>query len=179
MGLVLSAVILGAIYLLKIFLPQFVIEVAHSESIVNIGRYIDTHKWAWYLASFILSFISYYLMCGACCRKRVLNYKETLLIVFIVLFLYIIKEFLPNQFTALNFSFMLIGPLVMHGDFKITTVHFVLMNLLQTITLEIRGLQFMISDFNYATLIVLMIDVYILEALIYFYYNYKTEKEIL
>jgi hypothetical protein len=177
MGLILSAVILGVIYILKIFAPNFVIEVAQIDSITRIGHYIDTHKWAWYLASFCLSFISYYLMCGACCKKKTLNNKEILIIISIILFLYFSKEFLPKQYTNLNICFMVVTPCILKADFKATTVHFLSSNLLQTVTLEIRGLQLMISNFNYATLIILMIDGYILELLLYFMYNYKTEKE--
>ena len=97
MGLIMSGAILGAIYLLKIFMPQFVINVAHIDSIVNIGHYIDTHKWAWYLASFILSFITYYLVCCASCKVKKLNVKQILIVVVAVLLLFIVKEFCKFQ----------------------------------------------------------------------------------
>lgn len=175
MGLLLSAVILGAIYFLKIFMPQFVIEVAHIESIVRIGHYIDTHKWAWYAASFILSFITYYLVCCASCKVKKLNAKQILIVVASVLLLFLVKEFLPNQYTSLNISSMVLLPLIMKGDFKATVVVFVLTNFLQTMTLEIRNLALMISDFNFATLIILSIDYYVLATLLYFYFNFKEE----
>jgi hypothetical protein len=47
---------------------------------------------------------------------------------------------------------------------------------LQSITLSIRNLSVMISDFNFATLIVLMLDYYILAFLLYQFFNYKKEK---
>lgn len=175
MGLILSAVILGAIYLLKIFVPEFVIEVAHIESIVNIGHYIDTNKWAWYLVSSILSFFTYYLICCGCCEKKFLNNKETLIVVATVIIMYAIKEFLPSQYTACNFISMILLPLLMKGNFKNTVITFSALNLLQTITLEIRGLSLLIIDFNYATLIILMIDYYILQVLLYFTFNFEKE----
>lgn len=70
MGLILSGVILLSLYILKLIFPSFVVETAQNEQICKIGRYIDTHKWAWYLASSILSFTVYYLSCCACCRNR-------------------------------------------------------------------------------------------------------------
>lgn len=66
MGLILSGAILLFLYILKLIFPSFVIETAQNEQICKIGRYIDTHKWAWYLASSILSFTLYYL---SCCSK--------------------------------------------------------------------------------------------------------------
>ena len=177
MGLLLSAIILGSIYLIKIFMPHFVIEVAHIESIVNIGHYIDTHPWAWYAATSIFSFVNYYLICCACCKKKYLVAKEILMIVATILILFVAREFLPNQYTSLNISSMVVLPFLIKGDFKATTIVFVFTNFLQTITGEIRGILSMVSDFNYATLMVLTIDFYIVSVLFYFYFNYEKEKE--
>lgn len=176
MGLVLSASILGLVYLLKIFCPEFVIQVAHTESIVTIGRYIDTHKWAWYLVSIILSFAVLYLHCCACCKKKKLSYNELLIIAIALTIMFISKEFLPNQYTIINLSSNIVLPYLMKADFKATTVCFVAINLLQTLTLEIRDLSAMIIDFNFATFLILMIDIYIVQVLLYFLFNYEKEK---
>lgn len=176
MGLVLSAVILGVIYLLKVFVPQFVIEVAHTESIIAIGRYIDTHKWAWYLVSFALSFFVCYFTFCSCCRKKRLTLKETIITIGCILILYAIKEFLPTQYTSLNISIMVLMPMIFGGDFKATAISFTVMNFMQTLTLDIRGLSLMISDFNFATLLILCIDSYIIVWLLYCYFNFNEEK---
>lgn len=176
MGLILSASILGVIYFLKICFPSFVIEVAQIDSITRIGHYIDTHKWAWYLATFIITFVSYYLICGASCGVKKLTAKQNLIIVITILILFLSREFLPAQYTALNFISMILLPLLFNGEFKNTVVVFSFVNFLQTITLEIRGLSLMIADFNFATFTILMIDVYILESLLYFLFNFKKEK---
>ena len=167
MGLIISAALLGVIYLLKIFVPEFVIEVAHIDSIVAIGHYIDGHKWAWYLASAIVSFVSYYLICCACCKKKSLNSVEIIIVVSTILILFIIREFLPNQYTVCNMSSLVLLPLLMKGDFKTTVIVFMATNFLQSITLEIRNLAVM------ATALILTIDFYILEFLLYSYFNYK------
>lgn len=177
MGLILCGAILGGVYILKIFFPNFVIEVAHIESITRIGHYIDNHKWAWYLASIAISFSSCYIGCCACCRKKSLTYKELLVVLCTVIVLYCIKEFLPSQFTALNLSSMLLLPLIFKGDFTATVVYFSATSFLQTITLEIRNLNMMIADSNFATGLILLIDIYILQVLLYLYFNYKTEEQ--
>lgn len=175
MGLILSAVMLGAIYILKIFLPHFVIEVAHVESIVQLGHYIDTHQWAWYLATFVISYFVYFFYCCACCSKNKLHTKEHLIIVITIIALFVIKNYMPMQYTAINLISMLVLPLIFGGIFKNTVVCFSVVNLLQTLTVEIRGLSFMIIDFNFATFLILTIDVYIIEVLLYFLFNYKKE----
>lgn len=175
MGLILSAIILGAIYLLKIFMPQFVIEVAHIESVVRIGHYIDTHKWAWYLASTVLSFFIYYFYCCACCQKKTLNRKDLIIVVATILALFVVREFLPNIYTTSNVCSMIVLPFFMKSDYKATVFCFISTTIMQALTLEIRNLTTMISDFNFATLMVLMIDYYILLMLLYFYYNFESE----
>ncbi len=175
MGLILSASILGVIYFLKICFPQFVIEVAQIDSITRIGHYIDTHKWAWYVATFIITFVSYYLICGASCGIKKLNAKQNLIIAITIIILFLSREFLPAQYTALNFISMILLPLLFDGKFKNTVVVFSFVNFLQTITLEIRNLSLMIADFNFATFTILMIDVYILESLLYFLFNFEKE----
>jgi hypothetical protein len=173
MGLIISAALLGAIYLLKIIVPEFVIEVAHIDSIVAIGHYIDEHKWAWYLASAIVSFVSYYLICCACCKKKSLNGVEIIIVVSTILILFIIREFLPSQYTSANISSMILLPFIMKADFKATTVVFVATNFVQTITGEIRNIAALITDFNFATALIVTIDFYILEFLLYSYFNFK------
>jgi hypothetical protein len=175
MGLLISAIILGAVYLLKIFLPQFVIEVAHIDSIVNIGHYIDTHKWAWFLVSFIMSFLAYYFYCCATCGKNKLTNKEILIIISTILILFGIKGLIPNIYTVVNVVTLIVLPYIFKSNFKNTVVCFSFTNILQVLTLEIRGIGTMIIDFNYATLLILMIDYYILSVLLYFYFNYKEE----
>lgn len=176
MGLILSAVMIGAIYLLKILCPHFVIEIAHNEQICAIGRYIDTHKWAWYLATFFISYFVYFFYCCACCSKKNLSIKENLIICATIIILFFIKEFLPAQYTQVNLITMVFFPFLFNGIFKNTVICYSFVNLLQTITLEIRGLSLMIIDYNFATFMILTIDAYILDILFYCLFNNRKEK---
>lgn len=173
MGLILCAVILVLVYVAKIFFPEMVVEVAQIKSISRIGHYIDTHKWAWYVASVTLSFFIYYFYCCACCKKKTLSIKEIIYILIAIFVVYFSQKFLPNQQTSINISSMIILPCLMKGDFKATTICFVATNFIQTITGEIRNIIFMVIDFNFATLIILMIDYYILIFLLYMAFNFK------
>lgn len=175
MGLILCAGLLLVIYIAKLFFPNFVIEISHTENILKIGHYIDNHKWAWYLATFIVTFVSYYLICCACCKAKILKIKELLMIAITIVILFLIKEFLPSQYTSTNISSMILLPFLMKGNFKATTIVFVATNFLQTMSLEIRGLSLLIADFNYATFLILTIDYYIVCLLFYFLFNYERE----
>lgn len=121
------------------------------------------------------TFISYYLICCACCCKKFLSYKEIVIILTTIVLLFVIKEFLSNQYTSANISSMILLPFIMKGNFKATTIVFVSTNFLQTMSLEIRNLGLRISDINYATFMILTIDYYIICALLYFLFNHKKE----
>lgn len=177
MGLILCGAILVFLYMLKIFFPSFVVETAQSEKICKIGNYIDTHKWAWYLANSVLSFIVMSLLCCSACRKKTLNWKEILIIVADIAFMYIIKAFLPKYYTAFNYISMILLPCIMGARLIPTTITFVSLMLVQTFTLEIRNIGLMITDCNFATLLILVIDVYLFQILLYLAMNYKREEK--
>ena len=176
MGLLISGVILLSIYALKFFVPEFVVEVAQIEGIVEFGRFVESNKWCWYLASSVVSFTSYYLICCACCRKKWLTRKEVVIILVTIFLLFFTREFIPSQYTSANISSMILLPCLMKADFKATTVVFIATNFLQTITGEIRNIAALVTDFNFATALILTIDIYILEVLLYFYFNYERKE---
>ena len=175
MGLILSAVILGAIYLLKIFMPHFVIGVAHIDRIVEIGHYIDTHKWAWYVASITLTFFIFYFLCCASSGRKKLEIKELFIMCAVFLSVYIVREFANEYYMAFNYVSMIVAPCLCKGKMINTTICFSSLMFLQVATLSIRNLATMISDANFATLLILMIDYYILIILLYLAFNYKKE----
>ena len=131
MGLILCGVLLIAIYLIKIIFPQLVIEISQIETITIIGHYIDNNKWAWYLVSFVISFFSGYLICCACCEKKSLNYKENLILAISIIFVYSLKELIPEYYTAVSYIHLIALPCILKGKFTNTTIIFSSLILLQ------------------------------------------------
>ena len=173
MGIILCFALLITIYVFKIFFPSIVIEIAQIESITKIGHYIDTHKWAWYLASFIFGFVNYYFYCCACKAKYYLLPKECLIVFIVNALLLCSNWLLPKYYTTLNFISMILLPFILKGYYKNNVVCFTAINIVQLLTLEIRNISLMIINFNYATLMILMIDYYIFTILLYLLFNYK------
>lgn len=173
MVLIICAGLLVVIYFIKLLFPNFVIEISHIDSIVKFGVFIDSHIWLSYILNTILSFAIYYLICCACCGKKSLSWKENLIILATIVVGYFIREFLPNQYQVINLGSTLFLPLLFKGKFFNTVVIWLITNFLQTITLEIRNISALIYSFNFATLIILMIDYYIMLVLLYMLFNYK------
>lgn len=184
MGLIIFGAILTAFYLAKLIFPEFVVELAQIESVVKFGEYVDTHKWAYYLFSFIVSFVVGYFYCGACCRKKRLQFKDLCMIAIMVVSLLLIKEFVPQYYAILNTILMLLVPTLICCTDKCTDIKYLYSNvttfsiyyLAQLFSLEIRNLATMITYGNTATLTILLIDVYIWAVLLYNYFNYKENK---
>ena len=96
MGLIICGVLLVTVYLLKLIVPGFVVGVAEVDAVVKFGEYIDTHEWAHYIFSFIVSFATYYFYCCACCRKKMISWKDAILISVVIIGLLFVSKLLPD-----------------------------------------------------------------------------------
>lgn len=176
MGLVVMAIITAGLLILKIIFPEFVVETAQSEWIVSLGEYIDTHKWAWYVASAILSIIMNFFYCCACCKKKTLSKVEWCYILLSIVISFAIREHSPQYYTTANWCFAVLLPCIMHCDPIALGVCFTVNILGQATTLYIRNIISMVANYNFATLLVLMIDLYIWLILLYFIFNFKKKE---
>ena len=185
MGLIIFIGILLSIYIVKIINPGFIVGVAETDSIVKLGTYIDTHKWAYYLATGIMSFVVEYLYCCACCRKIKLTLKDLAVVIISVAISLLSQAFIPQFFSIIDVCLLVAMPMVInlmdknrdsnkHYSFGLT---FIIHNIAQIISLQIRDIALMVANYNFATLIIIMIDVYIWLFILYFYFNFKKESK--
>lgn len=183
MGLIILVGILVTIYCVKIINPTFIVGVAETESIVKVGQFIDSHKWAYYIITTLVSFVVYWLFCCASCRKSKLNWKENLVIVITIIILFICEKYFSFMYYEINMLSMIIVPAIilkmnnqtsikyLYSVITCTTINFIS----QALSLQIRNIGLMIASYNYATLIVLLIDAYIWLFVLYCYFNIKKE----
>lgn len=184
MGLIIFGAILVGLYLLKFIFPEFVVSVAQIDAVTKFGNYVDTHMWAYYLFSFVVTFIVGYFYCGACCRKKRLKGIDMVLISLMIIILFVIERLLPQYYIVFNTILMLVVPCLIciidkKSDIKYlysTVTTFSIYYLAQLFSLEIRNLSAMITFANTATFTILTIDFYIWVILLYNYYNFKEAK---
>lgn len=183
MGLIIFIGILVGIYLIKLINPGFVVGVAETESVVRLGQYIDSHKWAYYLATALICFIAGYFYCGACCKKKILNWKDLIVLTLYVVASLLVQLFIPQYFSVIDVCLMIGMPMIINAmdknvdaskiySFGIT---FIIHNLSQIISLQIRDIGLMIAQYNFASYLILLIDGYIWLFILYFYFNFKKE----
>lgn len=185
MGLIICGVLLVAIYLLKIIVPNFVVGVAEVDVIVRFGEYVDTHWWAYYIFTFVTSFATFYVYSCASCRVKYLNWKGCLVITVAIIALLLIEKFAIDWYLVTNIVLLIVCPAVICYLNKVTetkyiysiVVCFAFENLAEVLSLQIRDISTAISYPNSATYFILLIDVFIWQILLYNYYNYKEIRE--
>lgn len=184
MGLIIFGAILIALYLLKFICPEFVVKIAQIEPIVKFGNYVNSHLWAYYLFTTIVSFAIGYFYCCACCRKRKLRLVDCCIVLLQVLLMAIVQKFLPDYYLSLSIITMLLCPVIIcmidrRSEIKYfysTISTFSIHSIAQILSLSIRDISLRITFPNVATLNILLIDLFIWMILLYNFYNYKENK---
>ena len=185
MGLIILIGILITIYCVKIINPEFIVGVAETESIVKLGNYIDTHKWAYYLANVLISFIVEYFYCCACCKKRKLGVRDIIIVIISITISLLAQTFIPQFFSVIDICLLIAMPMIINAmdrnydasKFYSFGITFIVHNLAQIVSLQIRDLSLMISQHNFASYIILLIDAYIWLFIMYNLFNFKREKK--
>lgn len=183
MGLILTGGFLFFLYVIKMAYPTFVVGVAELPSIVKIGTYIDNHIWAYYLFTFITSFITSYFHNCACVGEKRLDIKDVGIVSLGIIFLMSIQNIAFAQFQMINDFIMILTPSILCFMKKKTEIKHFYMTVLclgvnvfgQIISLEIRDISTMITYPNSATFTILLIDAYIWSFLLYAFSNYRKE----
>ena len=179
MGLILIVIIYAIFFLLKVLNPSFVVGVAELQGVVKFGTYIDSQMWAYYLFNGLISFVTYYVYCCACCRKKYLNYRECTLVLLFVIIGYIFYEVAPVIATPFNNVSLVLLPaiiLFLNKTKDIKCVYSIAMcfsthTLLQYVQSLIKDISTLISYPNSATFTILTIDGFIWLVILYLFYN--------
>lgn len=97
-----------AMYIAKFFFPLEFVFVVENPRLIAIGNYVDTHKWAYYPATFGFCFLTYWLFICAACRKQFLNKKELWITVLVILVSYLFSGIVPEMSSYIDIACMLL-----------------------------------------------------------------------
>ena len=183
MGLLLCCGILVTFYILKLACPEFIVGVAELPAILELGNFVDTHKWAYFLYNVIIGSLGAYVYCGACCRTYKFKIYSYGVIVLSNILLSTINLIYPNYYTAFNYVIFIITPFVLcvlektvtSKTFVSTVVCFTVDIISQILSAEIRNLFVLTTNINSATMTILLIDTWIWRFLLLSFYNHKKE----
>lgn len=99
--------ILG-LYIGKLLYPENFIFILENPRLIAIGNYIDTHRWAYYFASFGFCFATYWLFVCAACRKKYLVKKELRIATIVIIISYLLSEIAPSMSSYIDIVCMLL-----------------------------------------------------------------------
>ena len=173
--LVLVVVFLVGLYVLKIFFPEQFVMAISNPKLIEIGNYIDTHKWAFYIYGFITSSITYFLYFNACFKQWRFNWKQWLVFIVVILGnfgLSFVDTTLCATFSILS---MLLVPLIFKADMRYTAVVFSTHYLAQSLTLSIRNLPMYFVNINSIIMALVTLEMYFWLLLFYVYPHIKKE----
>lgn len=171
--LVLTVVFLCFLYVAKIFFPQDFVMCIENERLIQIGSFIDNHKWACYLFGTFTSFVTYWLYCCASCHKRVLNIKENLIILLVIIGS-ILLSFINNEMVGLySVLSMLLLPILFKGNAKSAILIYCTHYTAQWLTLKIRNFPMYMTNINSLSLFATNLECIGWLILFYIVFNYN------
>ena len=173
--LALVVIFLGAVYVLKIFLPEQFVFIIENEQLITIGRYVDSNIWLYNIIAVITSFISYWLYLGAVLKKYVLHWKELIAVAVAIAVTHLLYEFDQGLYSAASIAFMLLIPMIFKAEYKPVAIVFSIHCISQNLSLTIRNIPSLLTNVNFASVFLLTAESYLWLLLFYLYYNYKEE----
>lgn len=173
--LVLVGVFLAAMYILKGFYPQEFVLAVENQTIINIGKYIDSHGWLYTVCCMFTSFITYWLYICASSHRLFLKWYECVILLIASLGIRLIGLYVDTDLrTVISMCSFFVLPAVMGCDLKTLSVVYTVHSISQFLTLKIRNLPLFFTNIpNFVNMILLTLECYMWLVLMYIIFNYK------
>ena len=173
----LVVVFLISLYILKIFLPEQFIMIIENDNLIAIGNFVDNNLWLHILLGIITSFITYWLYIGAVTRKWCLNWKEIILVVISIALTQALYDYNSTLASGISIISMIAIPTISNANLKDVAIVFSIHSLSQILSTLIRDLPFLLTNVNYATILLMGMECYFWLLLFYLYFNIKGESK--
>lgn len=174
----LVVIFLAGLYVLKIFFPeQFVLSV-ENKTIVNIGVYIDTHEWLYYLFGIFTSFLTYWFYLCAVCKRWYLKWYEIIIVLLVIGASIGFTFWDINIYSAFSVITFIALPYIFGSNIKSVAICFSIHSLSQVLSLSIRNLPIYMTNVNSLSLFITNLECIFWLLLFYFYNNYNKEEKL-
>ena len=164
---------LFAFWTIKLFGGNFFEIVVQNENFIAFSDLVQ-NTWLKYLVSFITIFVGNYLTLGAVCQKFYFKGKQSILVWFSIISMWIVANFIEIDFLKMWYGYvviLLIGVIYQTKWKKLYGLLAIFFDLLFTIiSMCVRNIPFLVSS-NYMMSIIMSIDLYIMATLYYLYAN--------
>lgn len=171
----LVVIFLCGLYILKGLFPERFIMIIENKNLILIGEFVDNNLWLHIILACITSFITYWLYFGAVLRKWVLCWRELLAILITIIVTQILYSFDETYSLASGIAIisMLLIPCMDGAALKDVAIVFSVHYMSQLLSTLIRNLPLLLTNINYATILLMGIESYFWLLLFYLYFNSK------
>lgn len=163
-------------YILKFFFPEEFVMMIENENIVAIGAFIDARPWLTEICDIIFTFITYWLYIGAVTQKPCLTLKEVIMVTIAIVATHTAYYFDANLCSALSVAFMIAIPAISDARLRPVAIVFTIHSISQILATSIRSLPTLLTNVNYATILLMAFESYFWLLLFYLHYNIKKEE---
>ena len=182
--LVLTVVFLCFLYVAKIFFPQEFVMCIENERLVQIGSFIDNHKWLSYIVGIAIGFLGDYLYFGAVTRKLKLSLKLILVIltynvIYNGFYTFLNPEYIieyQELFIIATTVYMIFLPCLFTKELLPLSISYSVTGISQQLSLSIRNFAMLLTNVNSITMICFSAESYLWLVLCYILFNYKKEE---
>lgn len=179
--LVLTVVFLCFLYVAKMFFPQEFVMCIENERLIQIGSFIDNHKWMSYIVGILIGFLGDYLYFGAVTRQTKINIKLLLIIIgYNLIYNYFYTFVSPNLlfeyqelFVLSSTCYMIFVPCLFTRELLPLSITYCASYISQTLSLEIRNFATLLTNVNSITMICFSAEAYLWLLLCFILFNYK------
>lgn len=173
--LALVVIFLSALYILKCFFPEQFVMVIENDKLILIGSFVDAHLWLHIILACITSFITYWLYLCAVLHKWYLNWKELTMVLIAIAITQVLYSF-NETYTIANgvaIMSMLVIPCLSQATLKDVCIVYSVHSMAQLLSTSIRSLPLLLTNINYATILLMGVESYFWLLLFYLYFNIK------
>lgn len=181
----LVVIFLCALYVAKIFFPEQFAMSIQNQTLVNIGTYIDTHAWSYFITQFAIGCLFDYMYFGAVCKKYKLHWSLFIIIVlynigFSTFYTFGSAELIMNManiVVAISSCYMILVPMFYTKELKPLSIAYCVNAVAQLLSLNIRGISLLMTNANSLIMILMSFECYLWMFLLLMLFNYKNKKE--
>lgn len=177
--LVLCIVYMVGFYVLKFIFPDYLILAITDETVLNLGKFIESNAIYLHIYYFVSTFITFYLFVVASSGRFKLKFYELLLIIAAVVVNRLVTDYLPELMVHTSTSLMFLLALLCRGKIKYAVPSFMAHGFLSQFLFEIRGFDAVIYKINIASGFVMSLECFawlILFGLIFYLREKKNGK---
>ena len=174
--LALCIIYIVGFYILKFIFPDTLLLVVTDPTILKFGQFVESWKGYTHIIQTLSTFLTLYLFTSASRWCFKLKWYHALYLLGGTVITNLILYLLPELYTHVSISIMLLLAMLMKGKLSYTAITFSIHGLLSQFLFSIRGFETIVMKYNMASDLALAIECYVWLVLLALLFYLKEKK---